>query len=68
MKTAVRNAKESILKNENPQQAVKVAQSVVGHMVKRGVVHHRKAARITSRLMRKANHAAAAAAGQPKAS
>ena len=66
MKSAVKNAKESIIKNENPQAAVKTAQSVIGHMVKRGVVHHRKAARITSRLMRKANHAALA--GQPKVS
>jgi len=61
MKTAVKKAYTSIEENQAPAEAVKEAQSVVGHMVKRGIVHHRRAARITSRMMKRANKAAAGA-------
>lgn len=63
MKSAVKTALDSIAQNQNPTEAVKNAQSVVGHMVKRGVVNHRRAARMTSRLMKRANKAASAAKG-----
>lgn len=62
MKTAVKSAYASIEQNENAAEAVTTAQSVIGHMVKRGVVHHRRASRVTSRLMKRANKAAADAA------
>lgn len=63
MKSAVKTALDSIAQNQNATEAVKTAQSVVGHMVKRGVVNHRRAARMTSRMMKRANKAASAAKG-----
>ncbi len=59
MKTTLKKAKDSIEQKQDVPQVLVQAQSVIANTAKRGVIHPRKAARLTSRLMRKANKAAA---------
>lgn len=61
MRSATKTALQAINSQDAPTvvPAVKKAQETVDRAAKHGAIHHRKAARITSRLMRKANKALA---------
>jgi small subunit ribosomal protein S20 len=59
MKTTLKKAKDSLDQKQNVPEVLVQAQSVIAKTAKRGVIHPRKAARLTSRLMHKANKSAA---------
>lgn len=62
LKTVVRKASEAIAAGDAAvtKTALVSAQATIAKSSKKGAIHARKAARITSRLMKRANKAAAA--------
>jgi len=61
MRTAVKKAREEAGNKDaqNVNELISKAQSLAGRAAKRKTIHPRKAARLTSRLMKKANAAKA---------
>lgn len=57
MKSALKKAGDAIASGEaaTVKAEVKSTQSLIGRTCKRGIIHKKKAARLQSRLMRKAN-------------
>jgi small subunit ribosomal protein S20 len=57
MKSAVKRTQEAIANGdaEASKSQVRSTQALIGRTAKRGIIHKNKAARLQSRLMRKAN-------------
>jgi len=60
MKTAIKTTTEAVLSGaENAEALLRATQALIGRTWTRGVIHKNKAARLQSRLMKRAARAAA---------